>query len=836
MPFINKKKKREAIERNEKASGIILQGNPRMDRKKGKLFLCLMNGILLFALMEGTVGCFVSAFELPANMVLFTAIHFILCMAYGMLYYNQIIKVIGYLAVILTFSFGIIRYRFVVRSGFASIANIFMAYIEDALDLPVQREYTEYYPRGEYAVTMCLIFMVLAAGLMFNIVLSEVKGSLFLFLLTFPIVQMGIYFDENINLVYFSLYAIAIVIISLFRTTPHYKLETKKKKGYSEKISASGREYNYVTDGRTSMKIMLSFGAFILAVAAVMAAVIPQSSFTMSTKYDDLKDDTEEFAKKVALVGFYGMLFDKGGTGGVSRGRMGDSKYVRYDFQTDLILMVPNTEQIGDLYFKGYVGSMYEDNQWKTFEETGKDLGEVIPESTDYNLPLHIYQYSDYSEYETWNIRLVNVRANTSYPYQSYYIYNQESLYSDMAQEDNPKGKFEINTILTGAYKWWNPSITYREAKRMVKDIWEQYDSTTLSKLAQMSAEWREREERYRQFVYHNYLDVPKENQEVIDRIIREEGLDREEDAVEGIKNYLQNNYEYTLIPGKTPRDRDFVNYFLTENKKGYCTYFASSAVLMLRQLGIPARFVGGYYVSRADIESEGELQMLPEQDWLLYYGSEQEIEVYEVEVTDSSAHAWVEVYVDGFGWIPVDVTPPGEDDEMDEIAQEQGQGTIAKFITTLFSQETADNVKNTVIMALLAVGITALAFSVLYQVVGCILVLYRKKKYASPDCPRETIFQIALYLFRIFKFHGCRREETDTFHEYRALLEEKGMIDKQDGERIFAIYEKAKYSPENITAEESREFAERIYKVRASLYASMKWHRKFVFRYVLLL
>ena len=74
---------------------------------------------------------------------------------------------------------------------------------------------------------------------------------------------------------------------------------------------------------------------------------------------------------------------------------------------------------------------------------------------------------------------------------------------------------------------------------------------------------------------------------------------------------------------------------FVTQTRAGYCQYFAGAMTLMLRYLGIPARvavgFAGGTYSAKS-------------QSWL---------------VTDRDAHAWVEVWFKGYGWLPFDPTPP---------------------------------------------------------------------------------------------------------------------------------------------------------------------------------
>lgn len=110
-------------------------------------------------------------------------------------------------------------------------------------------------------------------------------------------------------------------------------------------------------------------------------------------------------------------------------------------------------------------------------------------------------------------------------------------------------------------------------------------------------------------------------------------------DKARAIEDYLKNNYSYTLTPGDTPEGSDFVSHFLLEGKRGYCTYFASAMGVMARIAGIPSRYVEGYLVK-------------PEEDGV-------------TEVIGKNAHAWVELYFEGFGWLSFDPTPD-EDDGID--------------------------------------------------------------------------------------------------------------------------------------------------------------------------
>lgn len=101
------------------------------------------------------------------------------------------------------------------------------------------------------------------------------------------------------------------------------------------------------------------------------------------------------------------------------------------------------------------------------------------------------------------------------------------------------------------------------------------------------------------------------------------------------IEDYLKANCSYTLTPGATPEGSDFVSYFLLESRAGYCTYFASAMGVMARIAGIPSRYVEGYLVQ-------------PDESGV-------------TEVIGRDAHAWVELYFDGFGWLSFDPTPDDE-------------------------------------------------------------------------------------------------------------------------------------------------------------------------------
>ncbi|MEO8284970.1 MAG: transglutaminaseTgpA domain-containing protein [Chloroflexota bacterium] len=127
---------------------------------------------------------------------------------------------------------------------------------------------------------------------------------------------------------------------------------------------------------------------------------------------------------------------------------------------------------------------------------------------------------------------------------------------------------------------------------------------------------------------------VPASVGELADAIVRDAGAVTAYDKAKAIEQYLRNNYEYTTTITAPPAGVDRVEWFLFQSKKGYCEYYASSMVIMLRHLGIPARLAGGYAPGNIDPKSRAYI------------------------IKESSAHAWPEVYFPKYGWIEFEPTP----------------------------------------------------------------------------------------------------------------------------------------------------------------------------------
>ncbi|MCP1123812.1 DUF3488 and DUF4129 domain-containing transglutaminase family protein [Bacillus sp. 3103sda1] len=112
-------------------------------------------------------------------------------------------------------------------------------------------------------------------------------------------------------------------------------------------------------------------------------------------------------------------------------------------------------------------------------------------------------------------------------------------------------------------------------------------------------------------------------------------------DKVLAIESYFVDNSfvyetEHVVVPGK---NQDYVDQFIFDTKSGYCNNFSTSMIVLLRSVGIPARWVKGYTEGTLDdtiVDLEGD-------------------SVY--KITNNDAHSWVEVYFPGYGWVPFEPT-----------------------------------------------------------------------------------------------------------------------------------------------------------------------------------
>lgn len=118
------------------------------------------------------------------------------------------------------------------------------------------------------------------------------------------------------------------------------------------------------------------------------------------------------------------------------------------------------------------------------------------------------------------------------------------------------------------------------------------------------------------------YLDILDGNSEMT-----------EEQKVKAITKFVSTLHPYDENTPYPPADQDFVAWFMTESDTGFCVHYATTAVILLRMAGIPARYVTGYVSETAEMN-------------------------WESTIYTTDAHSWFEFYHETYGWVLGDSTP----------------------------------------------------------------------------------------------------------------------------------------------------------------------------------
>ncbi|WML50151.1 DUF4129 domain-containing transglutaminase family protein [Neobacillus sp. PS3-34] len=275
-------------------------------------------------------------------------------------------------------------------------------------------------------------------------------------------------------------------------------------------------------------------------------------------------------------------------------------------------------------------------------------------------------------------------------------------------------------------------------------------------------------------------------------------------DKAKAIESFF-NSPEYTYdqkkvaVPGKKD---DYVDQFLFETKRGYCDNFSTSMVVMLRSIGIPARWVKGY--------SSGEFKK--------YSDTDTSRQIY--EISNNNAHSWVEAYFPNQGWIPfeptkgfsnniklnyeIKTTPAGQSEAVPAVAPKKPQPnrleemekktatsktTIQKQSMLKRSMKFVQTNWGWILFSLLAVGT---AISLLYQIrfrwlphYFIFLFKWRKKDI--------HLAKAYLVLLKQLERYGLKRKNDQTLRNYARYVD--SFFSSNEMGRLTSRYEQYIYN-----------------------------------------
>jgi transglutaminase-like putative cysteine protease len=645
--FGKKKKKTEHNEDVLLAKGIYLQ-QPVMDNGH-IIYNCLLRSLIVFLLVFGSVGGFLSAFQISYNYILVIVFYLLLSMYFSFLYAASKFwyRDIGYILFFGIFIAAIFTFRIHANSGFYTIVNTVLQQAQSFFDLSGVREYEVQIANDYLTVAIVSIFVGMVMIIILNIWLYSTMSLIWTVALTFPLLFIPLYMKLSPDVIYILALGTGYLAVVIFKANGHYLAFA-----WSPPFQVKGLKKDriaYTQDATIFKQILLRILGLAFCMVILVEAFLPASSFESKFKNDRLRQQTADTIANFILLGFSGMFNHYDSTGGMSGGKLGGISNVRPDYLTDLVVsFAPYSNE--SVYLKGYTGGIYGDNQWESIygtgaEDAGQDDIAIFEEESlkkeGKALQKDVATGEEYSAYGVMDVK--NVGADAAYLYYPYYtLFEDYSIYHNHSKMMSAQGLKMQQEV---SYSYY-PKVVWEDSLGSITP--SQIDTSQVDSI---------------------YMDVPEKNTDVIREECDKIGLTAdmtENEIVEAVRDYFADNIPYTLKPGATPQGEDFVNYFLTKNRKGYCAHFATAATLIFREMGIPARYVEGYTFSFETVLASEQNDTKRYGNYYQGYSAIGESTVMDVEVTDAMAHAWVEIYVDGFGWKVAEVTP-GSNEAVDE-------------------------------------------------------------------------------------------------------------------------------------------------------------------------
>jgi len=293
-------------------------------------------------------------------------------------------------------------------------------------------------------------------------------------------------------------------------------------------------------------------------------------------------------------------------------------------FVTFLVYAPAAAQEVPRLYWRGYVYDIFEDGRWKS---SAPERFAFEPQDGEFEIP-------DWEQRKnlsfTFDVYIKGQNIIYTPPQPLWVNRNASILHSATSTEDNVMDVMIVQAV---------PPLETGDVYRV---------NALLANPTRI--ELQEAGQEYPAWVTDHYLQLPENFSPRIQALAREitEGYETPYDKAAAITEYLRTEIEYAPAITFPEETVDPLEYFLFENKKGFCNYYASAEVLMLRSIGIPARLAVGY--AQGEVSLQNTLYTVRERD----------------------LHAWPEVYFPTYGW--VEFEPTGNQNPLDrpEIREEK--------------------------------------------------------------------------------------------------------------------------------------------------------------------
>lgn len=582
-------------------------------------------------------------------------------------------------------------------------------------------------------------------------------------------------------------------------------------------------------NGSSSVNARFNIQAVSVGIACLLAVImfiasriVPLKSYQKAGYFDKVYSYVSSVYSNV-----YDRIASSGGVGKniandmIDNGRLGKLDSIHYSYQE--MVQADVEADAGKVYIKHYIGQKYKNNTW--FEPDREDYESRVnyhsPESTGTRInsyALYYENYGDIVDLRSIRIRYTNFRNN----HQLMPPYPMTGMSDYYDYEDYFKRIDE------------NDDIIY----------WDVRDYGLIEEIANLSGNT---DLDYEKYVYRNYLETNEKCNDEFTKLLAPftiKDVNSYFEIADYCRQYLAKRCTYTLSPGRVPDGLDLVDYFYNDSKKGYCTYFASTVVMMLRSKGIPARYISGFSFEPTDnvLQSDGYINT--------------------VSIDDSKAHAWVEFYINGFGWVTYDVTPGCFDERNIDLPEEETtenslpeeETTTPKESESNENKTTAPTENKTTKTAVteihkLHLSKTAIkniicgAAVIVVLIIGFLIISIRhrviiaNRKFKYNECLKNDIKKcIAMnyeQFLSVYGFIKIVRRENETYREFgNRIIKENSYISEDDMDFISCLMEKADFSKYDISIAEVHKFKDIVDELSSMVYTEVGFFKRIIFKY----
>lgn len=474
------------------------------------------------------------------------------------------------------------------------------------------------------------------------------------------------------------------------------------------------------------------------------------------------------------------------------------------------------------MHLRGFVGGNFENGRWSeamdgaySGEYTG--ITEWLAQQNFYPWMQQERLYRMSKDYDYVSVDVENVNGNSKYMYLPYEAALSGDTLPDEVYYEKDYGAFTKG--LTGQREYTFTAFLSR---------FEDYDEAGLAKWlteVKESPDWQEysdAEAVYRRYVYDTYLYVSDEASRAIGTSGIETCAGKTIDyTLHYIRKLFEEEFTYDIEQKKAPGGQDELTWFMDESRSGNDMHFATAAALMFRKAGIPARYAEGYYVSP---------------DWVMLYTEMSDVTM---DVPDSLAHSWVEIYIDEIGWFPVEVVPGFFDMEKQQIQEKEDDEKIKEQNKESYQDEAPEDNQPeekqeeekdplNPIWLILALVILLIAA---YELIGRYR-LHRMLASFGAVCTDAQVYAMYRYACRLMAFdrHPVPENPYDRLEEIAAAYD--GATETTFAE-FLRMVNKVRFGKEHLTEEEHKKMARYVITAGSHIYSGQKTGKKFLMKFI---